>query len=362
MVLYMSKISYLFISILVIVISVIESHSQSETISLKFLLGSNQILVVGESYGQIESADFFSNAIAEYVEDGSCLKVGLEIPSDQQELLDRAMRGAVSMSDIEIDGVIDHDSYREMLVNFSEQIIAGKCLSVYAINPPSSIPIPKDTWMEQEVVKIMDDKPIVLLVENKHAVKDFNTPKDSTNKLLAQRLRARNFAVASVLQYWKSGSCISKNVKFYDTATDKKSAIYVKQSIGEISAAMPEKISMVTDGVMVWSCERIRVAEIDTENSNVADRKLIVAISKYDIVERDQDVLKKIQWGIKHNYPIVGMNEDEAREALGEPNEVEKAGGYQQWTYQCSDDDGFDYNCYILKFREGSLVTFDDLE
>ncbi|GJM16987.1 MAG: hypothetical protein DHS20C13_23140 [Thermodesulfobacteriota bacterium] len=357
----MHKISIYLLLLFLSLLIAHKSYAQSENLSLTTLMGSNQILVIGESYGQSESVDFVSKAATNYISEAKCLKVGLEIPSDQQAVLNRAMRGQVSMSDVEIDNVIDHDSYREMLVNFSEQIIAGKCLSIYAINPPSSTPVTKDAWMEQEVVKIIDDKPIVLLVENKHAVKDFNIPEDSSNKLLAQRLRSRSFGVASVLQHWKSGNCATKNVSFYDTTTDKKSAIYVKESIGEISAAMPEKVSMVSDGVMVWSCESIKVKEVDTEVGNVENRKLIVEVSKYDLVQRDQEVLKKIRGGIKHEYPVVGMNEDEALKALGEPNEIEKSGDFQQWIYQCSDDDGFDYDCYILKFKEGSLVKFDDL-
>ena len=213
-----------------------ESSSQQESITLLSLIGANQILVIGESYGQPESTDFLAKKVAEYISTGHCLNVGLEIPSDQQEILDSAIKGQVSMSDVQIDNVIDHDSYREMLVSFSYEIIAGKCLSVYAINPPSSIPVTKDSWMEQEVVKMVNDRPSVILVQNKHAIKDVKITDDPDKKLLTQRLRARSFGVASVLQHWKPGGCITKNVKIYDTTTDKKSVIYVKASIGELSA------------------------------------------------------------------------------------------------------------------------------
>ena len=359
---YLRSISNLFLIAIIVLVLFSNANAQNESLSVKSLLGTNQVLIIGESYGQIESAHYFSGIVTDYINNGDCLKVGLEIPSDQQDVLDRAMRGEVSMSDVQIDGVIDHDGYREMLVNFSEQIIAGKCLSVYAINPPGSVPMAKDAWMEQQVVKLSDGKPVVLLVGNKHAVKDFNTPEDSANKLLAQRLRARSIGVSSVLQHWKAGYCASKNVKFYDTTTDNKSAIYVKEAIGEISAEMPEKVSMVSDGVMVWSCEKIKLVEVDSSDGSDPDRKLIVEISKYEVVERDQEVLKKIKWGIKHEYPIVGMNKAEATEAMGEPFKVEIAGLYEKWIYKCSDDDGFDYQCYILNFNDGSLVKFDDLE
>jgi len=300
--------------------------------------------------------------VADYINGGGCLKVGLEIPSDQQEVMDSAMKGDVSMSDIQIDNVIDHNGYREMLVSFSEQIIAGKCLSVYAIDAPKSMPVAKDAWMEKEVVRIMGDKPVVLLVGNKHAVKNFYSTNDESRKLLAQRLCLRSFGVASVLQDWKPGQCGVKTVEMFNTAEDNKSGIYVKEAIGELSAEMPETVSMVTDGVLVWSCERVTVKEeVNKHNGSVSRETLSVDIKEYEIVERDVEVLKKIKWGIKHEYPVEGMNKAEAREALGEPEEVEKAGQVEQWVYQCFDDDGFYYNCFVLIFSDETLVKFNDL-
>lgn len=359
----MRKILFLILSVALVSLTVDRSYSQEDAISLKALLGSNKILVIGESYGQSESTEFVSKIVIDYVANGNCLNVGLEIPSDQQEMLDSAMSGQVSMSDVEIDTVVDHDSYREMLVNFSEQIMAGKCLSVYAINPPRFIPVFKDSWMEQEVVKMSNERPVVVLVENKHAIKDFNSTNDPDKKLLTQRLTARSIGVSSVLQDWKPGGfCATKTVRMYDTTTDKKAKIYVKEAMGEVSAQMPEKVSMVSDGVLVWSCDRIKVSEVDTTIGDTTTKRLNIDISQYDVVERDSEVLKKIKGGIKHGYPVVGMNVDEAKEAMGEPDEIEKAGSVQQWIYQCSDDDGFDYQCYLLRFYEGSLVKFDDTE
>ena len=111
-----------------------ESSSQQESITLLSLIGANQILVIGESYGQPESTDFLAKKVEEYISTGHCLNVGLEIPSDQQEILDSAIKGQVSMSDVQIDNVIDHDSYREMLVSFSDEIIASEFMLV--VLPP----------------------------------------------------------------------------------------------------------------------------------------------------------------------------------------------------------------------------------
>ena len=301
----MHKKSFLLIIISICFLLQYESYAQKESISLTSLMGSNQILIIGESYGQPESTQFISGKVLEYVDSGACLNVGLEIPSDQQEVLDSAMTGQVSMSDIEIDNVIDHDAYREMLVSFSEAIMAGKCLSVYAINPPKSMPISKDAWMEQEVVKITGDRPVVLLVGNKHAVKDYKSTGSEEDKLLAQRLRERSFGVSSVVQHWKPGGfCATKTVRLYSTTTDKKAKIYVKESIGELGAEMPEKVSMLSDGVLVWGCERIKITQTETETGNVVQKRLNIDVDQYEIVERDQEVLDKIKWGIKHQYPV----------------------------------------------------------
>ena len=54
------------------------------------------------------------------------------------------------------------------------------------------------------------------------------------------------------------------------------------------------------------------------------------------------------------------MNTDEALKAMGEPNQIEKAANVEKWVYQCSDDDGFDHECYILRFLGGSLVKFNN--
>ena len=108
------------------------SLAQQDKISLPFLMGSKQVLIIGESYGQPESAQFFSKTVTEYLNGGGCLKVGLEISSDQQETLDSAMKGEVPVSQIQINDIVDSDAYRQMLTDLSGQI---KRESVYPFMP-----------------------------------------------------------------------------------------------------------------------------------------------------------------------------------------------------------------------------------
>ncbi len=144
----------------------------AETPSIPALIGSKQVLVVGESYGRPESARFVSDSVSAYLKGGGCLKVGLEIPSDQQEVLDSAMKGEVPVSDIKINDIIDSPAYREMLTSFSGHIKAGRCLSVKAIDVPSSVPVSRDGWMEKQTAEMAGDTPVVLLVGNARAIKE----------------------------------------------------------------------------------------------------------------------------------------------------------------------------------------------
>jgi hypothetical protein len=167
--------------------------------------------------------------------------------------------------------------------------------------------------------------------------------------------------VGSVLQYWKPSQCASRNFELI-TTEDEKSGIYVKQAIGEIGARMPEQVSMVTDGVLVWSCKELVVKEeVETLPDNEVVDKISIGVVNEELIVRDGERLKEINGGIKHNYPVLGMNREEALEALGEPYEKEKAGNREQWAYECFDDDGYYYDCYILKFQDGILVKFKDL-
>lgn len=333
---------------------------QSDKLSLPFLMGSNQILVLGEEYGQEESAEFVLKTVTEYVGSGGCLKVGLEISSDQQELVESAMKGKAQISGIELKEELDTTSYRQMLGGFSNEIQKGGCLSVYALDTPSTVPVTGDAWMEKEVVRIAGDTPVLILTKNIRAVKDYDSGEGDRGKLLAQRLRARTYRVASILQHWKPGECATRDVELINTE-EEKSGIYVRESIGEIGAKMPEKVSMVTDGVLVWSCPRVEIVE-DKEvlPNNVIEEKYALEVVDTELVERDEEQLKKIRGGIKHNYPILGMTKEEATQALGDPYEIKKSGISEEWTYQCYDEDGFDYDCFVLRFKQGILADYKE--
>lgn len=352
-----------FPKILLIILSLSLSQSafsQGDKISLPFLMGSNQILVLGEEYGREESSEFILKTVTDYVNGGGCLTVGLEISSDQQEILDSAMKGQSRISDIVIKEEIDTVSYRQMLGGFSGVIQNGGCLSVYALDTPPSVPVTGDAWMEKEVVRIVGNSPVLIVTKNARAVKEYDSGDGEASKLLAQRLRARTYRVGSILQHWKPGECATRTVELINSK-EEKSAIYIKDSIGEIGAKMPEKPSMVTDGVLVWSCKRFEVKEeVEIKPDNVIEEKYQLEAVNKELMERDESKLKEIKSGIKHKYPVLGMTTNEAIQALGDPDSVKKSGLRQDWTYVCESEDGFDYDCFILMFKQGILADFKD--
>lgn len=338
------------------------SFAQSDELSLPFLIGSKQVYVLGESYGHEESAEFLSKTVTEYVSGGGCLKVGLEISSDQQETLENAMKGQVSISEIEINDIIDSDSYRQMLSDLSGQIKAGRCLSVHAIDAPASVPVSRDAWMEKEVVRLIGDTPVIVLAGNARAVRNSGAGSDDSAKLLAERLSSRAFGVATSLQYWRPGQCENRTAEYVSTSDEKASA-YVKETVGHVSAQLPEDPKVIADGVLVWSCKSTTISEdVDIKDDKVVADKVGIEEEETNVVVRDEDALQKIRWGIKNNYPMPGMTKDEAVEALGEPDKVEESTRGEVWSFTCFDEDGFWHTCFVLVFEDGIAVKVRDVQ
>ena len=337
--------------------------AQQDNVSLSFLMGSKRVLIIGESYGQPESARFFSKTVTEYLNGGGCLKVGLEISSDQQEVLESVMKGEAPVSQIQINDVVDSVTYRQMLTDLSGQTRAGKCLSVHAIDAPVTVPVTRDAWMEKQVVSIVGDTPVVLLVGNIRAVKD--TGGEAAGKLLAERLSETTPGVATVLQHWTPAQCQNRTLQ-YISAKDERAGVYIKETVKDITPVMPDTPETIANGVLVWSCESENVTEkiaID-ESGSIASVKDEVEVTEEQTVEvvRDEKALKRIRWGIKNNYPAYGMTKDEALQAMGEPDKEENVKGVERWSYECFDEDGYWHTCFTLDFKDDIVVKFRDLE
>lgn len=359
----MRKTYVLIIAVLLYLACPAGSQAQPSEVSLPVIMGSKQVLVIGESYGHTESSQFFSKTVTEYLNGGGCIKVGLEISSDQQETLDQAMKGEVPVSRIKINDIVDSTAYRQMLTDLSGQVRAGKCLSVHAIDAPASVPVTRDAWMEKQVTSLTGDTPVILLVGNVRAVKD--TGARDSGALLAERMSGKMPAVASVLQYWAPGQCENRTVE-YINAKDERAGVYLKETVKDMTPVMPSAPTAIADGVLVWNCESENVTEKmnidDTGGGDSVKEQVDVNVENTETVVRDKKVLKRIKWGMKNQYPAVGMTKDEALQAMGKPDNKEDVKGMEQWSYQCFDENGYWHTCFTLVFRDDVVVRFLDLQ
>ncbi len=338
--------------------------AKAETPSIPALIGSRQVLVIGESYGRPESNRFVSDSVSTYLKGGGCLKVGLEISSDQQAVLDSAMKGEVPISDIKVNSIIDSPSYRDMLTSFSGHVKAGRCFSVKAIDVPSSVPVSRDGWMEKQTAEMAGDTPVVLLVGNARAVKESgHTGEDA---LLAERLSDKSVTVASALQYWGPGQCGERKSE-YIAASDPRAGDYIKETLSASSEEEELDTSLAADGILVWTCEGVQVSETmaATESGSgvLAEEGETVTEEKSEVVVRDEAALKKIRWAIKNNYPALGMTKEEALQAMRkEPEKIEKIDGGERWSFECFDSDGYWHKCYVFDFKDDIAVKVRNMD
>jgi hypothetical protein len=239
-------------------------HSTSNPaaeLSIPQLLKNKDVVIVGETHRHPESTQFVTNTVSKYLQDGKCLIVGLEIPSNQQPVLERAFLRTwrlyrVSIPSIPLGSIIDHPGYRKMLASFRDQIWQGKCLRVRAIDAPHIVSVDRDEWMEKQILEVMDGTPILVLVGNFHALKEVKWNSEALGGAsLAERLVRRRIRVASVLQYWSKENCEVRREEILSTL-DPTAQEYVKQIMGVMNAYPPGEPSEVVDGVVIWRCSK----------------------------------------------------------------------------------------------------------
>jgi hypothetical protein len=247
-------------AILVYTLLILTSPLTAFSFSVPQFIVLNEVVIVGETHRRPESTQFVTNTVAEYLRGGKCLIVGLEIPSHQQPVLERAFSrvwrlNRASISSIPLSSVVDHPCYRKMLSSFRDQIRQGKCLKVRAIDAPHIVPVDRDEWMEKQILEVMDGTPILVLVGNFHAMKEVRWSSDPlSGPSLAERLVNRGIRVASMLEYWEKKGCAVRSEKLVSTR-EPESLEYIKQIMEVINAETPDKASDVADGVIVWKCK-----------------------------------------------------------------------------------------------------------
>ncbi|NIP38257.1 MAG: hypothetical protein GWO07_04635 [Candidatus Dadabacteria bacterium] len=247
-----------------------------------------------------------------------------------------------------------------MLSSFKDFKASGKCIKVFGVDVPDTMPIEKDVWMARMINNLVGDDPVLVLVGNRHTFKNVQWKNDENKKtVLAQKLKSDGVNVASVMQYWEKQDCISKIADFLDT-DNQYTGVYVSDIIKPLSIKPPDNVSQITDGIILWNCGTFsaEAKKLEKIEKKTADIKVDPAAAKPKI-ETDR---KKIEKSIKRERPMAGMTKEDVLKTLGEP--AKRTGvnsyGYEKWGYECDSEEGFYYECYNLTFENDILVRISD--
>jgi hypothetical protein len=206
------------------------------------MVKGSDVLILGEKHGKPESTRLFVGLVDEATRGGECLTVALEIGSDQQPALDRAMNGDGSINEVVVDSIIDHHGYREMLAGLRELKGEGRCLHVVAID---GIPetIDRDAWMAGVLEPHIAEGKVVCLLGRLHAAKRIRWEDGRDRPFLAESLVAKGVRVCSVVQIWDGkGSDKVVPLAIGDVA----------EVLDPVTARLPEEAREFGDYVVRW--------------------------------------------------------------------------------------------------------------
>lgn len=227
----------------------------ADAFSLQTLLYNHDVLIVGEAHRRPESTTLFANTVSDFLHTGRCLNVGLEVDSDQQATLDAVLRGEASVSDIRIHPIIDHQGFRDLIGSLSRHTRSGKCLTVRFIDAPQDASADRDTWMTEQIMGMIGDRPVIVLSGNLHGLKtvEWHATVTRPKRYLGETLKLAGIRVATVLQDWHPSDCTRYKPTMLSTE-DPKSLPVLTRIMDPLAATTPSNAATVMDGVIVWRC------------------------------------------------------------------------------------------------------------
>lgn len=323
---------------LLIFFTIFTGFAFSEVIDPGTLLDNNQIVIIGEKEGNVDTAKFFTSFVDEYTKDGKCLKVGIEIGADQQDKITKSVENKNALEGLVIDGVYSAVGILGIITNINDLIREGRCIKIYAVGSPSTVPVESAAWMEKELPKLVkqDSVPFLLVVKLKDSLKYFEWNSSGQGKpFLAERLGQKGFKVASVLNYWQPNYCDDVETVETISTSDPLANSYVTKLIYAEVEYLPKEASTVADAVNVWKCDIDPVEEA---------KKLV-----------DEDEIKA---GLRQGRPVVGMNKEQVVKAITEDPAEKKVidENTEIWEFNCKHEDGYYFNCYNVTFT-GDIAT-----
>ncbi len=360
------------ITILTILLIFSFTHNSFAAVSpIESYLKKSSVVILGDTGFDLQSTAYIKNAIQEYVNSNGCINIGIEISSDQQEALDKALKGEQKFNKLRFNEYVDRDSYIDLLLGIRKMRQEGNCLNVFAIDKPDTSPVEKDAWMASRVEEIKGDEPLLVLSGNLQAIKKvewINT--ENKTRFLAERLRRKQIRTASVMQYWTKGECPEGRVSKFILARGPRAASHINDILGSIDARSTNLPSEITDSIIVWKCIGDSGSVVDTsgrQDIEIPDEPVVITDTIKDTdLKLDEIALSDLREDIKNERIKVGMSKDHVLLSKGKPSKAIKRAdlgeNVQQWIYECADDWGFDYECIIITFNGNQVAKVFDIE
>ncbi len=217
------------------------------------------ITIIGETHKRMESVELFQSLVLDVVSHHQCVVIGLEIASDQQTILDTAMQGRASISDVVLWPAIDYPFYRRMLERFAEFKRQGKCLTLVAIDSGTDNVVDRDLWMALSLAEQPKDAPILVLLGALHTLKRVDWQIAQGRTSVAEILTGWGFRVSSYPQRWFPDKCANNDLRigvFVSAETSQALPILNKTMMSLINAKPHKSVVGVVDGFVVWECAR----------------------------------------------------------------------------------------------------------
>jgi len=219
----------------------------------------NTFTIIGEQHKHPESIALFQALITDYLKQGKCLTIALEIKSNQQAIIDQIPQGRATAADLEIAPMIDHLPFRKMINDLSKLQKNGSCLKLIAIDAGIDIDLSRDEWMAVKLAEQGGERPILVLLGSLHTLKkvhwDLSMTKDSPS--VAEIMTSQGYHVKSYPQRWENKNCDHpKHLQSrYIKAADPEALVLLNDSLISLLNAFKYKTAVnVVDGIILWEC------------------------------------------------------------------------------------------------------------
>lgn len=219
------------------------------------------ITIIGETHKKPESSVFFQNLVLDALTKQRCVVVGLEIASDQQQVLDAVMSGKTFVQTIKPWASIDHLIYRRMIETFAEYKRQGQCIRVVAIDSGVANPVDRDLWMALSLAEQVADAPVLALLGALHTLKRVGWRNTTSRASVAEILTRWGFRVKSYPQRWLPDNCAGNRTSVFVDDDSPLAVGILNESLMSLMNAKPHKSAVgVVDGFVVWGCGKQAVS------------------------------------------------------------------------------------------------------